>query len=60
MSMQSTILLLAPTAAEQEQSHALAQALAMSHCQVQELVIDGNYDQVLDALTGTIVPVVVK
>lgn len=60
MSNEKTILLLAPTAADQAASRLIAEASTACNCRVQELVVDDNYDTVLDALAGAVVPVVVK
>lgn len=60
MSDARTVLVLAPSAAQQTQAGELMSALQSAGQATQLLVIDGNYEQVLDALTGAVVPVVVK
>lgn len=55
-----TVLVLAPSAAQQAQATELMSALQSVGQATQLLVIEGNYDQVLDALTEAVVPVVVK
>jgi len=60
MSNARTVLILAPSAAQRPQAGELVNALETAGQVTQLLVIEGNYDQVLDALTGAVVPVVVK
>jgi hypothetical protein len=60
MSSEKTILLLTPSAAEQMQTEALAATLSAQGRKVEQLMIEGNYERVLDALAGAVVPVVVK
>ncbi len=55
-----TVLVLAPSTAQQAQAGELMNALQAAGQATQLMVIEGNYDQVLDALTGAVVPVVVK
>jgi hypothetical protein len=60
MSGQKTVLVLAPRAAEQARADALAAALKQEGATVQQLMIEGHVGAVLDALEGSVVPVVVK
>lgn len=60
MSETRTILLLAPTAAEQARVAELGAALENGGSKVEQMVVEGNYDRLLDALAGPVVPVVVK
>ena len=53
-------LILAPTSAEQARANELMAALATMGGRAQQMVVEGNYEQVLDALAGGVSPVVVK
>lgn len=60
MSEAKTVLVLVPAAAAQARGDELATALESMGERVQRMTIEGNYEQVLDALMGAVVPVVVK
>ncbi len=60
MNNAKTVLLLTPSPAELPQTEALAATLSAQGNKVERLMIEGNYERVLDALNGTVVPVVVK
>lgn len=55
-----TILLLAPTAAEQARVAELGAALEAGGSEVEQMVVEGNYERLLDRLAGAVLPVVVK
>jgi hypothetical protein len=60
MSDAKMTLILAPTSAEQARANELMAALATMGGRAQQMVVEGNYEQVLDALAGGVSPVVVK
>lgn len=60
MSDAKMILILAPTSAEQARANELMAALDAAGGRAQQMVVEGNYEQVLDALAGGVSPVVVK
>lgn len=60
MSNAKTVLILAPTPAEQARAEELAAALQAAGQAARQMMIDGNYEQVLDALLDPVVPVVIK
>jgi hypothetical protein len=60
MSKAKTVLVLVPAVAAQARGDELAAALESMGEPVQRMTIEGNYEQVLDALAGAVIPVVVK
>ncbi len=60
MTAERTILLLYPAAANKATGQALKAAFQERDIEVNELVIEQNYAQVLDALEKAVIPVVVR
>jgi len=60
MTTENTILLLYPTAADEKSGQALKDAFQGMGVAVEELIIEQNYDRVLDAVEKAVIPVVVS
>ncbi len=60
MTAENTILLLYPTAADEMKGQMLKEACQGMGIPVEELVIEKNYAQVLDAVEAAVTPVVVS
>ncbi len=60
MTAETTILLLYPAVANKTKGQALKAAFQERDIEVNELVIEQNYAQVLDALEKAVIPVVVR
>ena len=58
MNTEKTVLLLYPEAIDQQVGQALKNGLDALDAPVKEIVIDQNYDEVLDWLEKSVVPVV--
>jgi len=60
MTTENTILLLYPTVADEKAGQALKEAFQGMGVTVKDLIIEQNYDRVLDAVEKAVIPVVVS
>lgn len=60
MKTDKKVLLLYPTQSSQADCQTLKQSLQGAGAEVEELVISGNIEQVLDALEQAVIPVVIS
>jgi len=60
MTTDNNILLLYPTAADEKSGQALKDAFQSMGVAVEDMVIEQNYDRVLDAVEKSVIPVVVS
>ena len=60
MTTDNNILLLYPTAADEKLGQALKDAFQSMGVAVEDMVIEQNYDRVLDAVEKAVIPVVVS
>ncbi len=59
MNSNKKVLLLYPTQQSQPENSALRLSLQKTGAEIEEFVIDGNIEKVLDALQETVIPVVI-
>jgi hypothetical protein len=60
MTSDKKVLLLYPTQQSQPENSALKQSLQNAGAEIEEFVINGNIEKVLDALEQAVIPVVIS